>query len=1166
MSSLKEVLEAELDLPPHDLAPGPLRRLRSLVEQARVVVLPVGERVADRFVVRRILGVGGFALVYGAWDERLETEVALKVLLPDHEGGPELRTLARHRHPNVVPVLDGGRHDGMDFMALELLERSLRDRLNEGPISRPDGLALFRQVAEALRFLHGRAVVHRDLKPDNVLLAAELARVADFGLAAAVNGPAMRAGTLLHVAPEQLEGAAPDVRQDIYSLGVLLLQLLGGQPRGPEADAEHYREALEATPRPRAPGASAGLQAIVDKATEPQASQRYATVDALLLDLDLELQDQSLVGARETQPAAKWFRRRRDRLLSVGLTLLVVGSTAAAMLSRPAALHLTHEAPAGWSLEREGDSWSASSLPSWRAGIHHVELSAPGHVTQRRDLVLYPGQAYELDPRLVPSTGRVSLTTWPDDAVVDLPSGQRVGALDEDLPEGRTPVVVRAPGRMSVRTVLDVGGETTTVRLSLPELVEARQATTGERVWAQPGGQRVVVATPTALELRRQQDLELVGKARLDAPLTTSIRWFDVDGDGHDDALFGDARRRLVVRAGPDLVRTLWSEELPSPYTGDPRDGLRSAPIVAAGVLYVGGSDGRVLAREPATGAPLWSRAVGAGRELHGSLAVAGGLVLAPSQDGHVYALDALTGEPRWSAPASHDIKADVAVVDGRVLLVDEVGQLLVLDLATGAALGTHDGASPDPRSAAACWKEGQEWRVLEVGSDGQVHAQDLDRGSRRLLGRVEGAAEWSLVLDGEPRVALIGTDRQVHAIAFDDDASWPLFEREVPILYPPSLLQDETGVVAFWVEGDEVVRVRLQGSPTAWWVRPEDSQAWPVPAPDHDGDGVSEVLMVEGGRLLRLSGATGQVLDSTPVNEGTRLVRAGERLLALSMDRWDEVDLDTLMTRPGGALPGRPEWRWMALPLWRGMPLLGLTRGRAGQEAGLAILGEEVRVLPAEDHLFAPPVLVGDEVVLLSDTGHLERLELATGAHRWGDEADAGILRGRAIGGLAELGGRLVGRVREVGLVGVDPDTGEALWLVPARPVQQDMMQPAIVGELVVVSDGPDRAVAVDRDGRVRWSYQHPELDLVVAPSPEGARIVLSDGRQLPVSAHGVGPPLPGRIPWRATGALVLDLGGGYELAWARLDARVLRTGSLTPEPRPYGRDLTPAGAVYAL
>lgn len=1158
MSSLREVL-SDLDLPPHALGPGPLGRLSDLVAQGRVVVLPPGERVADRFVVRRILGVGGFAVVYGAWDERLEAEVALKVLLPDHEGGSELRALAQHRHPNVVPVLDGGRHEGMDFMALELLDRSLRDRLAEGPLPRDEALGLFRQVAEALRFLHGRAVVHRDLKPDNVLLAGEVARVADFGLAAAVDGPALRAGTLLHVPPEQLEGSSADVRQDVYALGVLLLQLLGGRPALP-AGAEDYRAALQAAPRVQAPGASVGLQSIVDKATALDAEHRYATVDALLVDLERELKDQPLVLAPEGEAAAKWFRRHRDRILSVGLTLALVASVTAAVVSRPAQLTLSAQAPAGWSLHRGEEVFGADGLPAWRPGVHQVELRAPGHLSQRRDVVLYPGQSYELDPRLVLSTGHVSLATWPDDAVVELSGGRRVGPVDEELPTGLTAVVVRAPDRIAVRSMLDVGSDPTHARVSLPALIEARQPSSGLRVSVQPVTRRVVVSTAEGLELLRPESLEAVARVPLAHPLTTAIRWFDVDGDGHDDALYGDANRDLVVRAGPDLDRVIWSERLPSPYTGDPRDGLRSPPVVYEGVLYAGGSDGRLLARDAATGAPLWVLALGEGRELHGSLAVAAGLVLAPSQDGQLYAVEASSGELRWKAAASHDLKADVAVVDGRVVLVDVLGQLQVLDLRTGALLRTEQGESLDPRSAAACWKEGERWRRLRSLGDGELQAEDLDGGRVRSLGRVDGPAQWMLVLEGDPRVAVVGTDREVRGFAFDDGASWPLFQRGTPGLYPPALLQDETGVVGFWVEAGELLRVRLQGSPTVWWVEPEDSQAWPLPVPDRDADGVSELLMVEQDRLLRLSGATGQLLDSGTIAAGTRLAWAGERLLALSMERWDEVDPVTLELVPGGELPGRPEWRWLASPSWRGAPLVGLTRARAGQRAGLAILGEPLRVLPAEDHLFAPPVLIEDDVVLLSDTGHLARLDLETGASQWGEE----ILRGRAIGGLAQLAGLLVARVREVGVVGVDPVAGEALWLVAARPVQQDAMDPAVAGGLLIVSDGPSMALAVDGQGRVRWRYEHPELDLVVAPAPEGARIVLSDGRQLPVLDYGVGDPLPGRLPWRATGVLVLDLGGGYELAWARDEARVLRRGSLSPQPRPYGRDLRPWGAVY--
>src|SRR6476646_7314398 len=215
------------------------------------------EALADRYTIERELGRGGMATVFLAQDLRHERPVALKVLHPELAAslGPErflraLRLAARLQHPHVKSVLDSGESAGQLWFTMPYIDgESLRARLvRERQLPLADAVRLTREAALALDFAHRQGVVHRDVKPENILLVDGQALVADFGIARAlvcVNEPrptetGMSVGTPAYMSPEQAVGdKALDARTDIYSLASVLYEMLAGEApyTGPTAQA-----------------------------------------------------------------------------------------------------------------------------------------------------------------------------------------------------------------------------------------------------------------------------------------------------------------------------------------------------------------------------------------------------------------------------------------------------------------------------------------------------------------------------------------------------------------------------------------------------------------------------------------------------------------------------------------------------------------------------------------------------------------------------------------------------------------------------------------------------------------------------------------------------------------------------------------------------------------
>jgi predicted Ser/Thr protein kinase len=302
----------------------------------------VGELIAERYELEEVVGTGGMSSVYRAHDRLLERDVALKVLHDQFgEDGEhverfrhEARAVAGLSHPNIVTVIDRGEQDGRQFIVFEYVAgENLKDLIErEAPVPEHEAVALGLQIARALAFAHEHGLVHRDVKPQNVLLTQEgEPKVTDFGIARSldVHEGITQTGTVLgtsdYIAPEQARGSRASVQTDIYSLGVVLYELLTGELpfRGENFVAVAMRHINDPVPSVRAsrPDVSPRLDAAIQKAMAKEPRQRFSSMEAFAAELEACLAqpaangtgpgDETLVVA--PAPAKKQRGRRADR-------------------------------------------------------------------------------------------------------------------------------------------------------------------------------------------------------------------------------------------------------------------------------------------------------------------------------------------------------------------------------------------------------------------------------------------------------------------------------------------------------------------------------------------------------------------------------------------------------------------------------------------------------------------------------------------------------------------------------------------------------------------------------------------------------------------------------------------------------------------------------------
>src|SRR5919202_4286329 len=244
--------------------------------------------------------------VYRAYDETLERWVAIKLMHTALSHDPlqlerfrrEARAVARLSHPHVVTVIDAGEDDDHPYIVFEYVEgETLKGRIKRtGGLPVVEAVAYAIEIARALAAAHAQRLVHRDVKPQNVLLDPEgRAKVTDFGIARSLEAQGLTAtgrvlGTTDYVSPEQALGQEVTEQSDIYSLGIVLYEMLTGEtPFSADTQVavamKHVREPLPDVQR-RRPEVSAALAAIVERATAKQTQNRYQDVDAMVHDLE----------------------------------------------------------------------------------------------------------------------------------------------------------------------------------------------------------------------------------------------------------------------------------------------------------------------------------------------------------------------------------------------------------------------------------------------------------------------------------------------------------------------------------------------------------------------------------------------------------------------------------------------------------------------------------------------------------------------------------------------------------------------------------------------------------------------------------------------------------------------------------------------------------------
>ena len=266
----------------------------------------IGSMLGGRYQIEEIVGVGGMAVVYRARDTILGRDVALKVLKKEFAEDPDIRkrfsiesrAVAKLSHHNIVSVFDVGSEDGTDYIVMELIEGiTLKQYLQrKGHLSWEETIFFAEQVARALMHAHSRGIIHQDVKPQNVIILRDgTAKLTDFGIASFAAAQETRVvqeaiGSVHYISPEQAKGAWVDDRSDLYSLGVVMYEMLTGRPPydgdTPVSVAIQHISGHPTMPRELNPSIPLGLEQITMHAMTAELSHRYPSATRMLHDLE----------------------------------------------------------------------------------------------------------------------------------------------------------------------------------------------------------------------------------------------------------------------------------------------------------------------------------------------------------------------------------------------------------------------------------------------------------------------------------------------------------------------------------------------------------------------------------------------------------------------------------------------------------------------------------------------------------------------------------------------------------------------------------------------------------------------------------------------------------------------------------------------------------------
>src|SRR5882757_766274 len=330
-------------------------------DRAKTSSRMIGTVLSGRYRLEAKIGSGGMSTVYLARDTTLDRPVAVKVMHREmseqadqlERFRQEARAVAKLSHPNVVSVIDAGEDGGYPYIVFEYVEgETLKARINRiGPLDVQEALAYAIEIARGLTVAHARKMVHRDIKPQNILIDAEgRAKLTDFGISRQLEQDGMTAtgrvlGTTDYVAPEQAMGRRTDQRSDIYALGVVLYEMLTGEvPFAADSQVgvamKHVNEELPDVQALR-PELSAASALVVERATAKDPEKRYADIGEMIDDLSTALEVEAARAGSTTGEATsvleavppaqrKLSSRARWSWAAIAVLLLVAAGALAA--------------------------------------------------------------------------------------------------------------------------------------------------------------------------------------------------------------------------------------------------------------------------------------------------------------------------------------------------------------------------------------------------------------------------------------------------------------------------------------------------------------------------------------------------------------------------------------------------------------------------------------------------------------------------------------------------------------------------------------------------------------------------------------------------------------------------------------------------------------------
>jgi len=635
---------------------------------------------------------GGVGIVYKARQRGLNRIVALKVLLGGVSATPdqvqrflhEARAAAKLQHPHIVPIHDFGTQDGQHYFTMDYIEgESLADVIARGPLHGREALELVQQVAQALQYAHEQGVVHRDIKPGNILVTRDgQVKVTDFGLAKettsnelhlTVTGQVM--GTPRYMSPEQAQGrtAHADGRSDVFSLGVTMYEMLTGQPA---FQAENVIQILQkiVTEEPIRPHkinrkVHRDVETICAKAMEKTPERRYQTALELSLDITRFLAGEPIEAKAigSVQRAGRKLRQHSKAVLVYAVALFItINAIILALNARPSTLRLKIHTPAAEALV-DGVPLTETDLAqgkALRSGQQHVlrVTAEPLFDPQEFTFTTKPGDDRSLGVTLVRRHGKLAITTVPPDAGVTIVNEDGYRAtfqgptIEQELPTGEYTLLVHKENFLAQdETVAVRAGVTLELNIELSS-VRLWEAATSGSVLSVPavadfdgdGANDVVVGDDDGkIYCFSGRNGIALWVFRADNSVQAPLSRADMNGDGLPDVVVGSTDGRLYCLNGKN-GHALWAFDTKGPIIGPALlkdvngDGIPDA--------FVGSDDGNLYAVSGKDGTLLWKWTT-RGR-IQSCLAwvreVSDDAILVGSADRTLYCVRARTGELAW--------------------------------------------------------------------------------------------------------------------------------------------------------------------------------------------------------------------------------------------------------------------------------------------------------------------------------------------------------------------------------------------------------------------------------------------------------------------------------------------------------------------------------------